>query len=174
MPDSWLEELDEYRAAKDEFFRTHPDSPLSKEQKKQFKGLRYFPANPVFKVKASLERLPELRRVELLNNKSEAEVFFLVGRITFRILDLDAALLVYRPMDSSAEDSFVPFRDKTSGVSTSVYGRWVDLGDWQDRITVDFNYSYHPYCVYNPNTTCPFPPPENDIPIAIEAGEQNP
>src|SRR5574339_636242 len=40
-----MTELDDMRAEKDDFFGKHPQSPLTREQKKDFKGLSYFPQN---------------------------------------------------------------------------------------------------------------------------------
>ncbi len=41
-----MDDLQAFRAEKDEFFGHHPDSPLTKEQKRLFRGLNYFPENP--------------------------------------------------------------------------------------------------------------------------------
>ena len=38
------------------------------------------------------------------------------------------------------------------------------------RFRLDFNYAYNPYCAYNPNWSCPVPPVENRLNVAIEAG----
>jgi len=40
-----MTELEAFRAEKDEFFGSHPQSPLTREQKKIFHGLNYFPEN---------------------------------------------------------------------------------------------------------------------------------
>jgi uncharacterized protein (DUF1684 family) len=37
---------------------------------------------------------------------------------------------------------------------------------------LDFNRAYNPYCAYNENYSCPIPPRENRLPIAITAGEK--
>ncbi len=38
--------------------------------------------------------------------------------------------------------------------------------------TVDFNLAYNPYCAYSPVYSCPIPPRENTVPVAITAGER--
>ena len=40
-----MTELEAFRAEKDDFFGSHPQSPLTREQKKDFNGLNYFPEN---------------------------------------------------------------------------------------------------------------------------------
>ena len=68
---------------------------------------------------------------------------------------------------------FLPFQDRTSGRSTYGGGRSLDLDESPDgRYVLDFNQAYHPYCVYNPMYSCPIPPPENRIGLAVTAGEQ--
>ena len=40
------------------------------------------------------------------------------------------------------------------------------------RIFLDFNYAYNPYCAYNDDWSCPLPPAENRLDVAIRAGEK--
>jgi uncharacterized protein (DUF1684 family) len=42
----------------------------------------------------------------------------------------------------------------------------------EDEYLLDFNQAYNPFCAYNPNFTCPLVPAENDLPIAVRAGEK--
>jgi uncharacterized protein (DUF1684 family) len=46
-----------------------------------------------------------------------------------------------------------------------------DLGWEGEDLVVDFNFAYNPSCAYNERWSCPLPPPENSLPVAIEAGE---
>jgi uncharacterized protein (DUF1684 family) len=39
-----------------------------------------------------------------------------------------------------------------------------------DFTVLDFNMATNPPCAYSPYTTCPLPPPENKLDIAVEAG----
>ena len=64
-------------------------------------------------------------------------------------------------------------RISTSGTETYAAGRYLDL----DRTVtglydLDFNRAYHPYCYYNPQYDCPYPPRENRLAIPIKAGER--
>ena len=36
---------------------------------------------------------------------------------------------------------------------------------------IDFNEAYNPYCAYNEQYDCPFPPPSNRLDVPIRAGE---
>jgi hypothetical protein len=84
-------------------------------------------------------------------------------------------------MEAYAGGLFVPFRDATSGSETYSGGRYVldtmksaDLGADADASTVvlDFNYAYHPSCVYDARWVCPLAPPENRLSCAVRAGER--
>jgi hypothetical protein len=68
---------------------------------------------------------------------------------------------------------FCPFKDLTNGVDTYGAGRYLDftLSDINNPI-LDFNYAYNPYCAYNAGYSCPIPPYENHLKIAITAGEK--
>jgi uncharacterized protein (DUF1684 family) len=37
---------------------------------------------------------------------------------------------------------------------------------------LDFNYAYHPSCVYDPRWSCPLAPQENWLPVPIPGGER--
>jgi uncharacterized protein (DUF1684 family) len=74
---------------------------------------------------------------------------------------------------------FLPFRDATAGSATYGAGRYLldtakgaDLGVEGDLLVLDFNFSYHPSCRYDPAWQCPLAPPQNVVSVAIEAGER--
>ena len=46
--------------------------------------------------------------------------------------------------------------------------------DAEGRVTLDFNRAVNLPCAYTDFATCPLPPAENRLPIAIEAGEKTP
>ena len=66
---------------------------------------------------------------------------------------------------------FIPFTDATNGETSYGGGRYLDLRIPTGKtITLNFNKSYNPYCAYNGKYSCPIPPSENDISVAILAG----
>ena len=52
---------------------------------------------------------------------------------------------------------------------------WIlKMGDiLNNMLVIDFNKAYNPYCAYATGYNCPIPPRENNLPIAINAGEMN-
>lgn len=70
----------------------------------------------------------------------------------------------------------VLFTDKTSGVTTYAANRSLQVAppDAEGRVTIDFNRAGNLPCAYTDLATCPLPPAENRLPVAIEAGEKIP
>ena len=75
---------------------------------------------------------------------------------------------------SPGGELFVVFGDSTNGKETYGGGRFL-YADWPGPdgvVTLDFNRAYNPPCVFTPWATCPLPPPQNKLAMAIEAGEK--
>ena len=69
--------------------------------------------------------------------------------------------------------AWIVFADLTSGHETYAGGRFVYVPPARDgRTVLDFNKAYNPPCVFTPHSTCPLPPPQNRLPIRVEAGEK--
>jgi hypothetical protein len=64
-------------------------------------------------------------------------------------------------------------KDKTSGKATYPAGRFLDADAPKDgKVTLDFNRAYDPPCAFTPYATCPLPPKDAWLPVAVEAGEK--
>ena len=70
----------------------------------------------------------------------------------------------------------VPFGDATSGFESYGGGRYMDFNIpdiKNNKVVLDFNKAYNPYCAYvSGKYNCPLPPRENELPVAIFAGEK--
>ena len=169
-----MSELDEFRAEKDEFFREHPQSPLTPEQRSSFGGLEYFPENPDLALRTGLitKGVDRRERIVMQTTTGDEQDYHRAGTIEFDIDGEHARLTLYASPDM--HDLFLPFRDATSGGETYGAGRYleVDPPDADGRVVVDFNYAYSPSCAYNPNWSCPIPPGENWVTVPIRAGEK--
>ena len=72
-----------------------------------------------------------------------------------------------------ATELFFIFRDQTSGKETYGAGRFLYADLPKDgKVVLDFNKAYNPPCAFTPYATCPLPPPQNRLPVRIEAGEK--
>ena len=68
---------------------------------------------------------------------------------------------------------FLPFKDLTNGKETYGGGRFMDiLIPDTDKIILDFNKAYNPYCAFSHRYSCPLPPFENWLKTEIPAGEK--
>jgi uncharacterized protein (DUF1684 family) len=164
-----MTELEEYRAEKDDFFRTHPQSPLTPQQKRAFTGLHYFPENPDLRLEMTVEVFPQREVIEMQTTTGEAQSYQRFGRFRFSVEGQPAELTLY----ASAHGFFLPFVDSLAGKETYPAGRYLEpepLGD--NRFRVDFNLAYNPYCAYNDAWSCPLTPFENRLKVSIRAGEK--
>lgn len=163
------EQLLDQRRAKDEFFRTSHQSPLSHEEQHDFDGLEYFEPNPdlVF----TLEIEPEDgSTVDFPTSDDRVKTYRKAGRVSFEVDGQPAQLTLY---DTGHPGYFIPFRDKTSGDTTYGAGRYLDIDSNDDgTVTIDFNLAYNPSCVYSDEYSCPLPPVENWLQVPIVAGEK--
>lgn len=100
------------------------------------------------------------------------------GELRFQLNGKQRRLSVYQSLallkvPEYADYLMVPFTDKTNGFSSYGGGRYLDLrfADVQSgRVLLDFNKAYSPYCAYSTGYSCPIPPAENQLPVAIRAG----
>jgi hypothetical protein len=166
------------RAAKDASFRTSPHSPLPRSERPSFGGLAYFPIDPTYRMEGlALSPYAGAGPREFLIPTSDGDVRPAVraGSLRFQLLGRELALTAYDLGGDHDGSLFVPFLDATSGIETYGAGRYLDLEPEADGTYVlDFNLAYHPYCAYSPHFSCPMTPPENRLPVRIEAGERLP
>jgi uncharacterized protein (DUF1684 family) len=75
---------------------------------------------------------------------------------------------------SEGKRLFFVIRDQTSGRKTYAAARFLyaDLPKEDGTVLLDFNKAQNPPCAFTAYATCPLPPPQNRLSLAIEAGEQ--
>lgn len=168
----------QFRRERDWLFKNHPQSALSAEQKNSFTGLRYYPYNPAWRFLLPVDTQVESEIFEIdlsADGKTRLQRF---GKIHFEAAGQAVSLSLFWVMGYGG-GIFLPFRDLTNRETTYGGGRYLldtikhaDLGHDGARLIIDFNYAYNPSCAYNTRWHCPLAPPENQLPIAIPAGEQ--
>lgn len=161
-------ELEEFRAAKDAFFRNDRRSPLTREQKKIFDGLRYFPENPALRLEVDVAVFPEYQEIEMQTSTGDVKEYRRYGRFAFEVDGQPAQLTIY----GDDESFFLPFVDSLAGKETYPAGRYLEPERLDgERFLVDFNLAYNPYCAYNDAWSCPLTPFENRVKVPVRAGE---
>ena len=177
---AYIGEVNAFRREKDDFFATSPQSPLPHDQRHhgRFSGLSYYPPDPAFRVEAEVVPFARPEVVQLATSTGEIRPQARYAELLFRIGDHDLRLAGFTdPQQQHTHELFVPFRDATSGQETYGAGRYLEVAlehhaDGAHSATVDFNLAYNPYCAYSPDYSCPIPPAENRLPVAITAGER--
>jgi len=154
-------------------------TPLTPEQHKNFKGLKYFEPDINFQFVAQLVKADTPETVVMRTSTERAPEYIEYGVVKFTVEGTEYTLKAYQSkkyLDVKPDDRslFIPFRDETTGNETYGGGRYVDceIPVTGDQLILDFNKAYNPYCAYNPRYSCVIPPEENRLPIAINAGEK--
>jgi uncharacterized protein len=162
------------REAKDESFRSDPDSPVPPDKKGSLLPLTYFPIDEKYAVPAALEPLAERTRIQVPTSTGKIRTMERIGTLKFSLEGKPLRLTAFIDVESPQVNRlFVPFADQTSGVETYAAGRYMELDPTPTGIyLVDFNIAYNPYCYYSPEFDCPYPPKENRLDAAIRAGER--
>jgi uncharacterized protein (DUF1684 family) len=167
----------EWRKERDEFFKNHERSPLPPREKKNFRGLKYFPFDPKYVFYAGIERYifhinnPRYYAT-FLTNKGTNKRYIRYGKVRFRLDSKDFSIEVYKSILS--DSLFIPFKDETNGKETYGGGRYIDAEILPGyKMVLDFNMAYYPSCAYNEKFICVLPPKENVLAIPIRAGERN-
>lgn len=162
------------RAAKDDSFKTGPDSPVPPDKKAALLPLQYFPIDENYAVPASLEPAAERTRIQVPTSTGKIRNIERIGALRFSLQGKPMRLTAFVDVDSPQVNRlFIPFADQTSGAETYSAGRYMELDPTPTGIyVVDFNVAYNPYCYYSPEFDCPYPPKENRLDVPIRAGER--
>jgi uncharacterized protein (DUF1684 family) len=138
--------------------------------RREFKGCRWFPIDPSYRVEARLTPHATPQRVTLPNILGDIEEFKSPGIVTFTLHGQEIRM---EPVLSSRGRYWFIFRDRTSGNETYGAARFLyaDAAGPDGKTILDFNRAYNPPCAFNPYTTCPLPSPQNRLPIPVRAGE---
>lgn len=174
QPQAW--EL--YRSARDNLFRSHPQTPLTPEQHRCFAGLDYYAYDPAWRTMGTLDQDVERESFTVELPAEGLLRYTRVARVHFVARGRGAELSAFW-IEGYGGGLFLPFRDATSGQETYGGGRYLydtikgaDLGVTGSELVLDFNYAYNPSCAYNAQWVCPLAPPENWLSFAVEAGEK--
>ena len=143
--------------------------------------MSFFPVNDKYRVTCRFERTINSPWFRMESSGPIKKNYRVYGIIHFTINDTTVSLNIYQSQDLMAtakyrDHLFIPFTDATSGEETYESGRYIDLemADIKiDKILIDFNKAYNPYCAYvTGKYNCPIPPVENRLIVAIRAGEK--
>ena len=136
-------------------------------------GLRYYAPNLELRLSLTLERDPSAAPILMQTSTGAERVYQRLGWVTFSAAGSSARLALYAPEgDDQPSAAFVPFMDATNAKETYEGGRYLEAELTGETVTLDFNLAYNPYCAYVDHWSCPIPPNENRLKVAIRAGEK--
>lgn len=171
--DAYLIEMKQYREKQFTRLKTDFESPIPDSLKPVFKGLEYFPIDKQWNVNATFEKNPKFERLRIPRTDGDNDLYIIVGWAKFKKDGKEYKLTCYQPNPEDSNTLFIPFRDETTGKSTYGGGRYLDTRRANNRVVLDFNKAYNPYCVFDyDGYACPLPPEENSLALAVEAGEK--
>jgi len=157
-------------------FKDATKSPLKDKDRKAFKGLDFFKFDSTYVVNATLIRTPEEKPFQMKTTTERKPVYVKYGVISFELKGEIHQLNIYQNLELMTQDGykdylFLPFLDLTNGDTTYGGGRYVEGRiPSNDKLVIDFNSAYNPYCAYNEKYSCPIVPRENYLDIKVEAG----
>lgn len=133
-----------------------------------FAGLDWYPPDPTWSVEAKLTPAPH--KVVFDTEVGVKQDGDSPGYLEF---DRDGQHFKLEPVTEDNE-LFLVIRDATSGKTTYAASRFLyaSLPDQNGLTKLDFNRAYNPPCVFTAFATCPLPPQQNRMTVAVEAGEK--
>lgn len=142
-----------------------------------FHGLRWYAPNAAYRVHARWIPYSTPKVLDIPTVLGTTTHMPAPGAAEFTI---DGQTVRLEPVleEPQATDLFFIMRDATSKTNTYGAGRFLytslpDHGVTQPgELWLDFNRAINPPCAFTPYATCPLPPPQNRLTIAIPAGEQ--
>ena len=142
-----------------------PNAPA----RRAFRGTAWFPPDPSWRIKAKWVALPKPKKVAITNILGMTEdedcpgyAEWARGGRTFRLEPvLEGNLL------------FFMFKDATNAHTTYGAGRFLYADAPENgEVILDFNQAHNPPCAFTAYATCPLPPPQNRLALAVNAGEK--
>ncbi len=146
------------------------------------KYFQFYPVNESYRVTANFEKAKDNKWFSMETSGLQKKTYRVYGTVSFIVHDTLVKANIYQSQNLLADPKYkdylvLMFTDKTSGDETYEAGRYLDftLDDIKNnKLVIDFNKAYNPYCAYvKGKYNCPIPPRENYLPVAIEAGEKS-
>jgi uncharacterized protein len=135
-----------------------------------FHGLDFYPIRPDWRIDARFEPYEPAKKVPIPNVLGQVTLSDSPGAAVF---DWQGKTYRLDTLGTVKDGLSVIFADATNGKETYGAGRFLELGPVKDgKVEVDFNTAYNPPCAYTAFATCPLPPKDNELTLAVTAGEK--
>jgi uncharacterized protein (DUF1684 family) len=142
-----------------------------------FHGLNWYAPDARYRITAAWKPWPQPHTLRVANVLGQVNEETSYGTAEFtqngRTFQLEPTLVTRKD-----KPLFLVFRDITSRSTTYQGGRFLDIAMPSNGLSnpgtvgLDFNQARNPLCAFSSHTSCPIPPQQNRLPIAIPAGEK--
>ncbi len=141
------------------------------ERRTHFLGIDYFPIDPSWRIEADWVPFEKPREVSIRNILGNVSPALILGKAVFT---REGRTYELWPIQEAPDETlFFVISDLTSGDQTYAAARFLYAAPPVDgKVLLDFNKAQNPPCAFTPFATCPLPPKENQLPLAITAGEK--
>ena len=141
------------------------------ERRVHFLGIDHFPIDPAWRIEAKWVAFDRAKEIPITNILGQTSPALVLGKAVF---ERDGKTVELLPIQESPNDDlFFVISDLTSGKETYAAARFLYAEPPQDgKVVLDFNRAVNPPCAFTPYATCPLPPKENRLPLAVTAGEK--
>jgi uncharacterized protein (DUF1684 family) len=177
FPQDYQAQIAAFRKGYINDFLEDKNSPLKKDD---LQYLRFYNADSSYRVTAKyqLSQNPQTFIIPAFSGAGREYVPY--ASLKFMLKNKPTQLTVYRSLALANVTGYkdyllLLFTDETNSKSTYGGGRYIDMreGEFKNgEVTLDFNKAYNPYCAFSPAYSCPKPPDENNLAIAVQAGEK--
>lgn len=151
----------------DEYFIRVRDN--NSKIRREFTGLKWFPVDPSWNIAAKFTPYDKPRTLLFDSQNGVKQPMQSPGFVTFK---RDGKEYRLEPVWEDRELFFI-FRDATSNKSTYGAARFLYAAPAKDgSVILDFNKAINPPCAFTAYATCPLPPPQNRLTLAVTAGEK--
>lgn len=139
------------------------------ETRREFTGCKWFPADDAWRINAKWVAYPKPKSIAITNILGMTDQEPSPGYAEFAVKGQTVRL---EPVLEDGELFFM-FKDATSSSTTYGAGRFLYASlPKGDHVELDFNKAHNPPCAFTAYATCPLPPKQNVLPVAIPAGEK--
>jgi uncharacterized protein (DUF1684 family) len=141
----------------------------SREERRTFPSRQWYPVKENLRVPATYTRYETPKIVKMPDILGAILDEPMQGFVSFEINGKKHKLIVEELPDRRL---FIQFMDLTNNHVTYPSGRYHYTDAHKNgKVFIDFNKAYSPPCAFTEYATCTFPPQENRLNTAIEAGE---
>ena len=162
-------------------FQDHYKKELYSIVQKDTANVKFYPVDEGYRVVATVEKLSGEKFFPMLTSSGKSKQAIKYAKLTFLLNGKGYVLYGYQlsmllETEKYKNDFFIPFTDATSGIDSYIGGKYIDFSTTDisaNKLVIDFNKAYNPYCAFRTGYNCPIPPKENELPVEIRAGEMS-